>query len=241
VAAAAGGAGAQGTRAPRRYAVLSLIGDRLTVVGYVRKVGSAHDTNDQEIVPLNDTVLDTDALRAAESALRKADPGAPVSLLFAASRKQYENHQALFDGDKAVLPEDIVAPARSTGATHLVLITKLRAQASFEYSSGTRTGSGWLEGVGFYIDRVARTMNRSTGQHGLGYLAPYVYANVSLVDLATNEVVGSHRITASRLISAAQSEDAANPWESLTPKQKTDVLRRLIHDGVGEAVEDIAK
>jgi hypothetical protein len=232
---------AQETRAQRRYAVLSLVGDRLTVVGYMRKVGSAHDTNEQQVVPLNDTVLDADCLRAAEEGLGKADSGAPVSLLFAASRKQYEGHAGFFDGNKAKLPGDILAPMRSTGSTHLVLVTKLRAQASFEFVGGTRTGSGWIEGIGFYIDRVTRTTNAATGQQGLGYLVPYAYMQASLIDLASSEVLRSERILASRLVGASQSEDGANPWEALAPKQKIDVLRGLVRRGVSGAVESIAR
>ena len=61
------------------------------------------------------------------------------------------------------------------------------------------------------------------------------------VDMATNEVEAARRITASRLVSASESDDGANPWEALTPQRKIEFLRGLVREGVGEAVEELAK
>ena len=73
-------AGAQ-EQAPldRRWAALSLIGDKLTVVTYVPKVGSSLDTNRHETLPLGDPTFDKDVIGSIADSVSQAESGAQRS------------------------------------------------------------------------------------------------------------------------------------------------------------------
>jgi len=242
VAAAAGASRAQDTPSPtRRYAVLSLVGDQFNVVSYVQQVGRATDTNRHAAIALPDTSMDVAALRAADDALRAEDPAAKVSLLSASSQKQYDGQDKFFDGSRVVLPPDVLEPVRQTRSTHLVLITKRRGETRIEAGQGARLGSGYLEGIGFYIDRVTETHRGDTGQRATGFLAPFVYANASLIDLGSGSVVASAPISSTRFISAARTQEGFDPWDSLTGAQKVEVIKAMISKEVRTAVAELVK
>ena len=68
---------------PRRYAVLSLIGDRLLISQYVPATGSRTDTNRREYLQLEDPTLEKTSLLAIHQALRRLEPASKPVLLFA--------------------------------------------------------------------------------------------------------------------------------------------------------------
>ena len=63
------------------YAVLSLVGDQLTVVRFEIATGSRLDKNPRRLVDLPDRSLDRTMIFAVEDAIKRADPGAKVVLL----------------------------------------------------------------------------------------------------------------------------------------------------------------
>ena len=70
---------------PPRFAVLSLIGESMTVVTYQPAVGSNLDKNLHETITLPDAIFDKTALLAASDAVTTGDAGASVVLLSADS------------------------------------------------------------------------------------------------------------------------------------------------------------
>ena len=92
-----------------------------------------------------------------------------------------ETSTELFAAQARMLEED--APVKSflptlrpvlekAGATHVVLVTKLRQEARLRILDGT-IGAGKIEGVGFYIDKGVRMRNVDTGEMSQGYVAPF--------------------------------------------------------------------
>ena len=225
--------------AASKYAVLSLIGDSMTIVTYAKAAGSHIDQNQHQSIPLADPAFDHAAATAIEDALRRISPQVPVVLLSTSSPALFNDQQKLFDGSRVVLTDVLGDSLRSAGATHLVLVTKHRAETRVGARSGgsgsMSLGSGYLEGLGFYIDRQLSTKRGDSGERGRGFLAPYVYVKISLIDLASSTMAREEVVTASRMISAARSADG-DPWGAMTATQKAEVLRRLIDGEMHRAI-----
>lgn len=210
----------------RVYAVLSLVGDKINVVTYQGATGSSLDRNVHESIPVTSGVFDKAALLAADDALKRHDTAVRVSMLASSTPDLFANQDRFFDGSRIVLPKEIESAARAEGATHLVLITKYRGDAHLQ-AQNQALGSGKLEGIGFYVDPVKVLIRSDTGERGRGFLAPFVYIKVSLVDLNTSTVIREQVVTSTTTLSAARTE-GSNPWDALSPAQKVDILRRMI-------------
>ena len=229
----AGAALADDRAGPRRFAVLSLIGDTMNVVTYQPAVAGNTDRNRREAHSIPGGVFDRAALLAADAALRQQDPHAAVILL-TGSPALYAEAERLADGARLALPADLDAALKAQAATHLLLIRKHRANARLQ-AEGTLLGSGKLEGVGFYIDREKVMTRSDTGQRGEGFLGPYVYIKLALVDLAAGTLLREVPVTGSTTVAAARSTDG-DPWTALPDAQKVNALRGLIAREVGQAV-----
>jgi hypothetical protein len=199
----------------RKYAALSLLGDRLLIVTHEMATGSRRDTNQRQFVELQDASLDraatgaiADALRAARATMDAVD----VSALSIRDAQLFDLGQdALDDGDAG---DALIAALRAklgrVDATHLVLATKYRHASMLRLAAG-HVGSGRLEGLGFYIDTTFKTRRSDTGERGTGFLAPFAYFRLSLVDLATWKVVREERVLGSSVQSAARAGLTPSP------------------------------
>ena len=158
--------------AASKYAVLSLIGDSMTVVTYAAAVGSRLDRNVREAVPLKNPVFDRAAARAVEQALQKVDPQNTATLLAASAPNLFADQRKLFEGSRLALGDDLSTSLRASGNSYIVVLTKHRAQARL--GTGWTAGSGFLEGIGFYIDPDLSLEAHQTGTEAAsGFLAPY--------------------------------------------------------------------
>jgi hypothetical protein len=223
----------------RKWAALSLIGDKLTVVTYVPKVGT-RDNNRHEPLPLPDATFDQDVIVTIADSVSSAVPGASVALLLAKSPSHYEAQADIVRTDTAKISPDLVDAVRATGATYLVLVSKRRAEARLQAQRGT-LGSGWLEGLGFYIDRTYRMMRSDTGEGAVGFLAPFVYIDVSIVDVSTLRVITGLPVTAGTTLSAARAKTGVDPWDVLSPTEKVNMLRNMVRREVSASVTSAIK
>jgi hypothetical protein len=209
----------------RKYAVLSLIGESMTVVGYVAVTGVNLNRNRSESVSVGSKVFDTTALGAVQESLRRVDSQAPIALFLGTSPALFTEQAKLFDGPRVLLSPELGAAMKKDGATHLVLVTRYRSEALIRGAYGNH-GSGTLEGLGFYVDNDLRTISSSDGGAARGFLAPYVYLRVSLVDLATSMIDREELITWSIMLSAARS-DSGDPRDVLAGKRLSFLLDAL--------------
>ena len=210
----------------RKYAVLSLIGDQILIVERETGSGSGRDRNSRTLVPIEGMTIEKDALFAVEDVLKKSQPGVPVVLLGARSPELFAAQARLLDEEAAIqafLPT-LRPVLEKAAATHLVLVTKLRHEARLRVADGT-IGGGKLEGVGFYLDPAARMRNLDSGEMSQGYVAPFAYFRLSLVDLVAGKVVADRTVLAS---TTAASQKAESAWTALSPEQKAGILRALI-------------
>ena len=221
------------------YAVVSLIGDKLSVVTHEASTGTTIERNKTQTLPVNGTVFDAEVMTQAEAALKRADAQARVSLYDLSSPAMFEQQERFLEGGKLRFSPAVVATMRKEGATHLVLVTKQFAAAQLQAGDHDSLGSGYLQGMGFYIDRAVHMIDPRTGETGRGYFAPFVFAKVTLVDLSTLDVV--HETSVKVNLSSASVGAAASPdaWDALTPKGKIAALRSLIDDHLPPAVASL--
>ena len=232
--------GAAGAAEARQYAVLSLIGDKLLVVQYYQNEGFRNDNNIQAVLSLDDNSLDKTALMAADAALQQVEPGSKPILLVAKDTSLYETQAELARTNKSskeLLPA--LGPLlRGSGATHLVLFTKLKHEARVQQVKDTLLGSGMLEGAGFYVDTGRTLPNAPQGMPAQAVLGPFAYFRVELIDLAKGQVMREEKVVASRTF---VNRDSGNAWTALSNRDKILALQDIINRETRNAVPTLIR
>src|ERR1039457_4621923 len=224
----------------RTYAGLSLIGDKISVVGHEAVTGSKMDRNRQGSIAMDNRALDTTAVLAAVNAIKRLDPGAATVPMTTNDSTLYELQNQLFESqDKSVaalaaLKESI----QSQNATHLVLISKHRGDALLRFANEYE-GSGKIEGVGFYLDGSIRTRRSDTNAIGHGFLAPFAYIKVALIDARAMTVISEQNVEESIAQSTARAEGSLNPADVLTAAQKAAALQTMIRRAIARVMPEL--
>jgi hypothetical protein len=234
---------AQAEAATPNVAILSLIGDKITVETFLRSTGSNMDGNRKRVLPVGGPVLDVEALQSANTTFKRLRPGIKTTLLATADQGLYEAQNALFDEVDANKDNRIYLGSllKNRAVTQLILITKQRSYTEFKVENG-RVGSGRLEGVGFYIDNETRLMNGRSLASGSGFIAAFVYAKMRLVDAETLNVLKEVNIKESDLnINYALTSAHLAAWDTLTSEQKVTRLNEVIAGAMGDAVTELLK
>jgi hypothetical protein len=226
---------------PPCYAVLSLIGDKLDVVMSIPQTGSRIERNQHTSLPVTGPAFDDAAVSAAAQAVRQVVPGAILVRLSSSSPELYNRQHDILEesGSTISLPDAIMAALRKENATHLILITKFRDDARLQLKNRS-TGTGKLEGLGFYVDRITRTVPEEGGMSGVGFLAPFVYIKIALVDARTLKVINGKVVKTSSAISAGRAQDG-HPWEVLTTEQKLRSIDRMVRNEIAREVPELLK
>jgi hypothetical protein len=223
----------------RRYAVLSLVGDRILVVEREMSTGSRLDRNHRIFVDVPDQTLDKSMLLAIDDAIRQKDPGAITILLtpndpalYAAAARELDgtgNTQRIYESVKSILV--------GTNATHLVLVTKQRHAAKLKLRDGM-VGTGYLEGLGFYVDYGTFARAVDTNEAERGFIAPFTYVNVALIEVKTGKVISEERVTGSAPYTTP-SINIGNAWGALTPQEKADRLADVMRSEADRVVPQL--
>lgn len=225
----------------RVFGLLSLIGNELNIVIARPQTGTLVDPNRREPLPVEDPIFDNSAINAAGNAIRKAIPRAELAVLNTRSAVLFEKQRDLFTDSNSVMtmPGAIVDALKAQQATHLMLITKHRAEAQLHFA-GNSDGYGRLEGLGFYLDGSMLTSSASVGATGRGFIAPFVYVNVTLIDLKTMKILKRQAITASNTVSSARAQESnQSPWLALTASEKVNIIDRIVQREVGRTALEI--
>jgi len=208
-------------------AVLSLVGDQIDVVSFQDQTGSLTDPNIHQRVPFAAAQLDFVALAAAKDVLAEVDPSFDIALLAASKPESYAAQDKLFDGGRAKLPPEVETAVQREHASQLVLVTKYRADARLNVTNGA-LGNGKIEGLGFCIDYVHRVRDPKTHEVSEGFVAPYAYLQMTLVDAATAKVLRQIAVTDSYTFAPTHGSAKTGPWDALTPAEKVDALKSLV-------------
>ena len=223
-------AAASAFAAEPRYAVLSLLSDRLTIVTRDMSTGSNIDRNHREAFAVPGNLLDKNMVLDMDDAVRAAGSKDGAVLLFTSDPGIFARQAQLLDesGGTAALLEAVRPVLKGVNATRLVLASKYRHDARLQVQDGY-VGSGQLEGLGFYVDRFYEP--RRIGIIGVapGYLAVYTYFKLSLIDLATGHVMREVPVFASETRLGTEDKSASgHPWDSMSSEEKVSAIDRLL-------------
>jgi hypothetical protein len=223
--------------APRSYAVISEIAREVQAIIYVEQgTGTRLQRYQRESLGVPAGTMDKLALLAAQDKLKTAAPAAKVWLLAPADTDFFEGGLETVAGRTVKFPSDLADAFKDNKTTHLLLFTRHKAQAEFRFDNSTEGGTT-LEGIGFFVERATRVINRETSSSGIGYLAPFVYFRASLIEVATGKVVKTETARASRVYAAGDAKSGiAVPWQALTPEEKMSTLREMLEGEITRVV-----
>jgi len=212
----------------RRCVAKSLVSDKLSLV---EKLGGSSDPTQNRPhtseLPLAGCPHDLVALKAIAASSAAVDPSARISFLAGTEPEFYADHQAWFEGDSVIRPQRLRKAIAAETADRLMLLTKWRGDAVIS-DDKTSVGSGKLSGLGLY--RYARREGLSQGQTDVHVLsAPFVYARLSLIDLATSKVIRSKIVQDARPYpaTATTEQQIAGMLELLTASTEAAVATVL--------------
>lgn len=208
-----------------RYAVVSLVGDQLTVAVRQLATGTRLNRTENSVLPVPGQGLDDEVLEEVDKLLPTLVPGAEVSLLGLSSAEAYRAPT-----DKLLQLPALQKALQAERPDRIVLIRKLRSDARLQLSDGN-VGNGNLEGLGFYIDSTLRLEQEGAGRTDKGFISPYVYIQLTLLgghDLREIETVP---VTASRAF-AASAGPTGLAWDALSNEEKVATLRTMLHEAV---------
>jgi hypothetical protein len=218
--------------APRAYAVLSEMARDLHVVTFQAAVGSSLDNNQRQRFDLPGAVFEKLLLVTVREKLAQAAPGAAVWLIAPLDTDLFPRLQSPVVGSQIAIPDDLLEGLKAQKSTHLLLFTRHRGEADFEIFKGPHAGSGWIEGLGFYIDRLFLVQDPITRITAPGFLTAFTYYRITLVDVATRTVLKTKAIQAYEVQPAARARDSVNPWDAMNSKEKVESLQRMIQQSI---------
>jgi hypothetical protein len=218
---------------PPSFALLSLVGDQFSVVIRREEIGSNIDPNTRRNYPVDAAVFDDIALDAAEQVLKKLRPVSPVVRFSIRDPRLFGLQDKLLE-DSSGLRDALAKLLREQQATRLVLVTKWRDNAQFRLIDGT-TGTGKISGLGFYVDTTYVYRNRESGNQGQGFLGPFAYVSVTVVDAQTMKPIRATQSRESEMNLPTDTKGAIHAWDALTPQGKVDALERVLRRAVESA------
>jgi len=223
---------------PRSYAVMSLIGNSISLAQYLPETGSRIEGDNRSIIEIKDTVFDNAAVLSANATIKKMDPLAQTHLMLTQDQGLYKAQNEMFDAVDANKDnrEFLKSLLKARAVTHLVLITKYRGEAWLRLEE-SYTGHGRLEGLGFYIDDTLVTRNTKTLNTATGIIAPFAYVKLRLIDAATLDVLNEKYVRESQVVGNANATaNGMYTWNILTGKEKIAYLQGLLAKAMDEAM-----
>ena len=227
--------------AEERYLILSLIGDRITVVGAERQVGSNLDRNRQQVVPLNDQSLDDFTARVADAAIRKAHPLAFTTMLRASDPVLYSLRDTWLDTD-SVNAQALLAVVTKLYPpqpdAHLLLVAPRRDELELQTDRSYMPTGSKIAGLGFYVDQktAMHTYQESgKGEIGKGFLGVFANFQLLIINVQSGAIEAYEKVATGSAIPASQAADK-NPWNALSAEQKIRWLQGLVKREIERAL-----
>lgn len=221
-----------------KVAILSLIGDEMTIVTYRKRTGSEGGLNYEEALAMPSPVFDETAMQAARKAAQKLLPQASFMLLSAPLAKAERETLDFVKDGRLVVESGTAQHLKAAGVSHVLLVSKLKAPARIRLKD-IETGRGTLRGLGFYIDRQLETVNLETGSTGVGFITTYAFMKLAWHDLADPGAFRQMDVPAQTSRSSGDAAMGNDPWAAMSAQDKVSTLQSLIEREVGKAVPDL--
>lgn len=222
----------------RSYAVLSLIGNAVHVDTVRAAVGTRSPGESHHVLDMPGQVFDTTALLAANASIRLARPGAKIVLMTTQDAELYKAQNAMFELPEAnkANRDYLIELLKDRGVSHLVLVTAQRDNAYFKLTNGS-TGTGQLEGLGFYIDDTPHLLSTESSSSSLGMLGPFAYVKARLLDARTLALVGEVKSNKSMIVVRPSAEASGmQVWENMGSAEKVELLNGLLNEAIKAAM-----
>lgn len=211
----------------KKIAVLSLLGSDIHIIETVQQVGSRLPTRPTTL-NLQTGFMDQRAMLSIDKLARTVVPPQNITMLATQGKMWRELQQDAMESSEGM--RDMVATvtdvARQANCTHALVLMKYRSTAQLRLAY-TSIGLGMIEGMGFYIDYVLQTTEIGTQNSSRGVLAPYVYAQLLLIDVNKASLVNSMLAKASTHF-APENGTLTDPWDVLSPEKKIHTLTALL-------------
>ena len=222
--------------------VFGLLGDTIQVTLADAPTDTRLDRNVLENLDLRDLGLDQVAMRAVRQAIAQLTPQTRLHLFRATAPIALAEQRLIAESaPRGELPSWVIQAIEQHRLTHVILLTRHRGPAVLRQDDGEAIGRGNVEGIGFYIDPIYETQNRMTGIIVQGALGAYVDMRLTLMEVARGRVLVQHAIRDGRIYGARTDEQARSPWSILEPKEKVEVLRRMVEDNVGRVMPGVLR
>jgi hypothetical protein len=216
-----------------RVGVFSLLGDAVDVTQPADTSDTRIERKARESLVVSGSGFDQAALRGVAAAFAARRPQAQLFNFRATQVLSTTDQRALADGARrAELPGWMVGTIGPNRLSHLLIITRARGDSAFPVLGGYTIGRVGVEGVGFYLDNSTPMVNVDTGLSGRGFLGPHALVRLQLMDAVSGDIVAQQDLREYRTITGRRDEDLNNPWNSLAPDEKVNVLRDMLQQGV---------
>lgn len=223
------------TPMPRRWAVLSEAAREIQVVIERPPIGSNMQQNLVQSAPIKGGVLDRVALETARAELLRREPAAGMRRIEPLDTDVFDARGGFERDSVPAMPADLADALRQFGSTHLLLVTRHRAEASFPFLTG-RVGIGRVEGVGFYVDNHTPVHVVDSNVSGRrGYLAPFAALRATVLSLPDGRVRASRTLLQSVPVPAGEGATSGHPWDTLDTGQKM----RALADAIEQALQQL--
>jgi hypothetical protein len=230
--------------ASQSYALMSLIGDSLSLVNYGgagATPGSKVEQNVHQDTPVKESTFDTMVLTTAAEAVGRLQPDAPREILSTRNAAMFRLQDQIFvnnDASRAVR-NSLKGLLKDYNSTRLIIVTKHRDPVQLPLQSGAY-GVGALDGLGFYIDNTVKLADPTTGKVGWGVIGAYVFVNLRLVDAKTLEVIRELPIASTREVPRTGAQKDMT-WEKMSDVDKVKFVQGMITEAINDAMPKLLK
>lgn len=214
----------------RTFAIVSLIGDQFTIVQRESATGSNIRRNQRKAVRFDNAVIDREAIVAADEALQKArgNSGALAALVVMRDASVLAAQERMLEvgADLRELIPAVRAGLADKHPSHVILIAKYRADARIPVKDGS-VGDGRIDGVGFYLDPTYHGDVTYGRPDFRGFIAPFAYFQVALIDMERREILGKEVATAAFMRTNEHAE-SLTPWDLMSAAEKMEALEDMV-------------
>lgn len=219
-----------------RYTVVSEMARELSIVIFQDPIGTRLDANHRQRAQVQEGVVERVALNTTRTAITRTVAGAGVSLVAPLGEDLFPRLNRTAVGDDAEVPADLKDVLAQHRSRQLLVWTRWRSDSAIRGRDTLDLGSGQLEGLGLYVDRL-QTLAYDGGRSTTGFIAPYLHARATLVDVASGRVLRLQRVAASRVYTSLDSP--RNPGGSIDEAFNADEKVKMMVDLLTAQVDEV--
>jgi len=224
---------------PKTYAVVSMLGDRLSFVTRKFSMGSRTDHYDRRTEPFQNDAIAKLVLQTVSAAVVAVAPGARTELLELTLPPAQGDDRASREDPLALASQTLKNMVAGRGWDFIVLVGPRR-----EPDPPAQMGPN-LEGVGFYVDPgTPRGRPPSTTSDGYirsdRFISTFVSAQLWLLDAKTLDVLAAQPVYGFCRYASAKG-DSLDPWHFFETEQLLRFLGSAIRNDLGEGTKSVMR